>query len=98
MDDAPRPGLEQFEEEVETVNEGIEKRDGVISHYEGVDELHKRYDEWILDAHLPPPGSPTRPVEAGYMANAWVRMRHTSYETLREMLDDVGRTLKVRAR
>ena len=73
-------------------------RDGVISHYEGVDELHKRYDEWILDAHLPPPGSPTRPVEAGYMANAWVRMRHTSYETLREMLDDVGRTLKVRAR
>ena len=47
--------------------------------------------------HLPPPGTPTQPVEAGYMANAWVRMKHPDYDQLREMLDDVGRTLKVRA-
>ena len=26
--------------------------------------------EWVIDAHLPPPGTPTQPVEAGYMANA----------------------------
>ena len=26
------------------------------------------------------------------MANAWVRMRHPDYDTLRGMLDDVGRT------
>ena len=31
------------------------------------------------------------------MANAWVRMRHPDYDTLREMLDDVGRTLQVTA-
>ena len=43
------------------------------------------------------PGTPTQPVEAGYMANAWVRMRHPDYDALREMLDDVGRTVHVRA-
>jgi hypothetical protein len=32
------------------------------------------------------------------MANAWVRMRHEDYDTLRSMLDEVGRTLKVIAR
>jgi hypothetical protein len=29
------------------------------------------------------------------MANAWVRMRHPDYDTLRGMLDYVGKTLKV---
>ena len=31
------------------------------------------------------------------MANAWVRMRHPDYDTLRAMLDEVGRTVRVRA-
>jgi hypothetical protein len=34
-------------------------------------------------------------VEAGYMANAWLRMKHESYDELRRMLDVVGRTVKV---
>jgi hypothetical protein len=31
------------------------------------------------------------------MANAWVRMRHPDYDTLRGMLDEVGRLVRVRA-
>ena len=38
-----------------------------------------------------------QPVEAGYMANAWARLRHPDYDTLRGMLDDVGRTVQVHA-
>jgi hypothetical protein len=72
-------------------------QDGHIRGYEGAEEIHARYGEWILDAHMPPEGSPTQTVDAGYRANAWVRMRHPDYDTLRGMLDDVGRTLKVRA-
>jgi hypothetical protein len=72
-------------------------RDGRIVGYEGVDEVRRRFGAWILDLHLPSAGTPTQPVEAGYMANAWVRMRHPDYDELREMLDVVGRTLKVRA-
>ena len=73
------------------------ERDGVISGYSGVDELQQQYGEWVIDAHLPPPGTPTQGVEAGYMANAYVRMRHPDYDALRGMLDAVGRTLHVYA-
>ena len=72
-------------------------RDGQIAGYSGVDEVQAKYGEWVLDAHLPHPGTPTQPPEAGYMANAYVRMRHTDYDVLREMLDDVGRTVQVHA-
>jgi formate-dependent phosphoribosylglycinamide formyltransferase (GAR transformylase) len=72
-------------------------RDGQISGYEGVDAMQERYGSWVIDAHLPPAGTPTQPVEAGYMANAWVRMRHPDYDELRRMLDDVGRTIQVHA-
>jgi formate-dependent phosphoribosylglycinamide formyltransferase (GAR transformylase) len=73
------------------------ERDGVITGYDGVDELQRQYGEWVIDAHLPPPGTPTQGVEAGYMANAYVRMRHPDYDLLRGMLDAVGRALHVYA-
>ena len=72
-------------------------RDGHISGYSGIDEVQARSGEWVIDSHLPPPGTPTQPVEAGYMANAYVRMRHPDYDVLREMLDDVGRSVTVHA-
>lgn len=72
-------------------------KDGHISGYSGVEELQQQFGEWVIDAHLPDPGTPTQPVEAGYMANAYVRMRHHDYDALRGMLDAVGRTLHVHA-
>ena len=33
----------------------------------------------------------------GYMANAWVRLKHPDYDVLRGMLDDVGRSVRVHA-
>jgi phosphoribosylaminoimidazole carboxylase (NCAIR synthetase) len=72
-------------------------QDGRILGYSGLDEIQQRHGPWILDAHLPDAGTGTQPVEAGYMANAWVRMRHPDYDTLRGMLDDVGRTVQVHA-
>jgi hypothetical protein len=73
------------------------ERDGTISGYSGVDEIQGRHGQWVLDAYLPPPGTPTQPETAGYMANAYVRMRHPDFDTLRGMLDDVGRTVHVYA-
>ena len=73
-------------------------RDGVIAGYEGIDEVHRRFGGWIIDQHLPSPGTPTQPVEAGFMANAWMRLKHPDYDELRRMLDFVGQTAKVRAR
>jgi formate-dependent phosphoribosylglycinamide formyltransferase (GAR transformylase) len=73
-------------------------RDGHIAGYEGLDAIGKAFGSNIIDLHLPPEGTPTQPVEAGYMANAWLRMKHENYDELRRMLDLVGQTVKVRAR
>jgi len=72
-------------------------RDGQIRGYSGIDDVNARFGEWIIDAYLPDIGTGTQPVEAGYMANAWVRLRHPDYDTARSMLDEVGRTVHVHA-
>ena len=74
-------------------------RDGRIVGYEGLDALdNPHFASHLVDAHLPPAGTPTQGVEAGYMANAWMRFKHESYDTLRRIMDTVGETVKVRAR
>jgi hypothetical protein len=72
--------------------------DGTIVGYDGVDEVHHRFGKYFIDEFLPPPGTRTQPVDAGFMANAWLRLKHPDYDTLRGMLDVVGQTVKVRAR
>ncbi|MEZ4359252.1 MAG: hypothetical protein R3B48_03665 [Kofleriaceae bacterium] len=73
-------------------------RDGQIASYEGLEELGRAFGPHIIDAHLPPPGTPTQPVEAGYMANAWIRLKHENYDELRRMLDVTGQSVRVHAR
>lgn len=73
-------------------------RDGHIVGYEGVERMYQRYGSWIIDSHLPPPGHATQPVEAGYMANAYVRLKHPDYDSLHEIMNDIGNTVKVRAK
>ena len=72
-------------------------KDGHVAGYEGLEEVQRRFGEWIVDAHIPAAGSPTQPVEGGYMANAWIRMRHPDYDELRAMLNAVGEIAQVRA-
>ena len=73
-------------------------QDGRIAGYSGVDEVRHRFAGNIIDYHLPHEGTPTQPVEAGFMANAWVRVKHESYDALRGIMDAIGQTLKVYAR
>jgi formate-dependent phosphoribosylglycinamide formyltransferase (GAR transformylase) len=72
-------------------------RDGTITHYEGRNALQREFGEWIIDTHFPGSGTLTQPVEAGYMANAWVRMAHPDYDTVHHMLTVTGETVHVRA-
>ncbi len=72
-------------------------RDGQIVGYEGVEEVNHSFGDRIVAAHLPSPGTPTQPVEAGYMANAWMRVRHPDYDELRRIMDTIGQTIRVRA-
>jgi formate-dependent phosphoribosylglycinamide formyltransferase (GAR transformylase) len=72
-------------------------RDGRISGYEGMDRIGREFGECIVAAHLPATGTPTQPVEAGYMANAWMRVRHPDYDQLRYIMNTIGETVRVRA-
>ncbi len=74
------------------------ERDGTITGYDGLDAIERKYGKWIIDGHFPPVGSPTRPVEGGYWANAWMRVKHTDYDQLHAILDEIGESVKVRAR
>ncbi len=73
-------------------------QDGRIFKYVGLDTIERAFGQWFIDAHLPPEGTPTQPVEAGYMANAWLRFKHPDYDTLRSILNTVGETVKCLAR
>jgi hypothetical protein len=74
-------------------------RDGRIVGYDGLDAINNPiFSSHLIDAHLPPEGTPTQGVEAGYMANAWMRFKHENYDSLRKLMDAVGQTVKVRAR
>lgn len=72
--------------------------DGTIVAYEGVEEIMQRYGESIMHTHFPPPGSKAAPVEGGYMANAWMRVRNRDYDELRGICDTIGRTIRIRTR
>ena len=73
------------------------ERDGHITGYSGLDEIGRRYDDCIVAANLPEPGTPTQPVDAGYMANAWMRVRHPDYDELRRIMNEIGETVRVHA-
>jgi len=69
--------------------------DGHVKGYIGMDEIQHRYGQWILEAHLPAPGSRTADVGAGYLGHAWIRVRHPDYDQCRAILDDIGQTVKM---
>jgi hypothetical protein len=69
--------------------------DGVVSSYSGVETMQRRYGEWIFRLHLPPPGTRTQPIEQGYLANAYVFVKHPDYDALRAILHDIGHTVRL---
>ena len=72
-------------------------RDGRIAGYEGTEDIFHRYHDLVVGSHFPAPGTHTQPVAAGYMANAWMRVRHPDYDELRRILGDIGERVQVRA-
>lgn len=72
-------------------------RDGLIAGYEGLEALFERHGDKIVGQYFPPVGAATQGVEAGYMANAWLRVRHPSFDGLRTVMDEIGSMVQVRA-
>ena len=71
--------------------------DGHITGYSGLETIQQQFGDCIVASHLPSPGSATQPVEGGYMANAWMRVRHPDYDSLRGIMNTIGETVTVHA-
>lgn len=74
------------------------ERDGRIARHEGLEQVLRVAGEHIYESSVPPPGTPTQPIEKGWLVNTWFRLRHPDYDRLRELMDFIGRTVKVRVR
>jgi carbamoylphosphate synthase large subunit len=70
-------------------------QDGRVTAITGIDAVQQRCGGWIGKVHLTQPGSPTAPVEAGYIGSSYMHIRHPDYDECRNMLNFVGENLKV---
>ncbi len=73
-------------------------QDGRIVGHRGVDAAWARCGPFVYEHALPPPGTPTKPLEKGWLVNTWFRLRHEDYDELRAMMDFLGETVKADAR
>ena len=73
------------------------ERDGRVFGYDGTEKIFEKYGHLVVGQHFPEPGTPTQGVEAGYMANAWMRVRHSDFDALRGILAEMGQHVRVRA-
>jgi len=72
-------------------------RDGTVAGYAGLDDVWQRCGQMIYESQIPTPGSPTRPLDKGYLVNTWFRLRHPDYDELRRSLDFIGDTVRMHA-
>jgi hypothetical protein len=72
-------------------------RDGRVAGYSGAEEIFNRYGDLVVGSHFPAPGTATQPVASGYMANAWLRVRHPDYDELRRILTEIGERVRMYA-
>jgi formate-dependent phosphoribosylglycinamide formyltransferase (GAR transformylase) len=72
-------------------------REGRVVAYSGLDRVLARVGSAIWQSEVPAVGRKTVPIEKGYLANAWFRLKHEDYDELLELMGYIGRTLRVRA-
>jgi biotin carboxylase len=73
-------------------------RNGRYVRHSGLAEALRQVGEWIYESDVPRPGTPTQPLEKGWLVNTWFRLRHPDYDRLREMMTLLGSTVKAHAR
>lgn len=73
-------------------------RDGRIVRHRGLDAALRRCREWIYEQSVPPPGTPTKGLDRGWLVNTWFRLQHPDYDELRALMTFLGETVRVEAR
>jgi hypothetical protein len=64
----------------------------------GVREVVRRFGDALLDQQVPVAGTPTEPLDRGWHANTWFRLRDPDYDRLLARLEEIGRLVRIRVR
>lgn len=73
-------------------------RDGVYAGHAGLDDVARLFGDAIFEFETPAPGSPTAPLDRGWHAGTWFRLRDTNYDRLMEWLAFIGERVKINVR
>jgi biotin carboxylase len=69
-------------------------RDGKITGHSGLEEARRRFASLVYECEIPQPGTPTKPLDKGWLCNTWFRLRHEDYDRVREVMTELGRLVK----
>jgi hypothetical protein len=69
----------------------------VVEHH-GLDAAWQRCRPFVYEYEVPPPGTPTKALDKGWLCNTWFRLRHDDYDQLRDLMTFLGRTVRCVAR
>ncbi len=72
--------------------------DGKIVEHKGLDAGWQRVRPFVYEYDVPPPGTPTKPLDKGWLVNTWFRLRHHDYDELRNLMTFLGETVQATAR
>jgi hypothetical protein len=73
-------------------------RDGTVVRVHGMEAMQQKYGPRIYSARIPPPGTATQPVDAGYRANGYIYAVHDDYDACKAMMSELGRSISIEAR
>jgi hypothetical protein len=69
-----------------------------VTGHRGLEAAWARCGPFLYEHSVPPPGTPTKPLDKGWLVNTWFRLRHEDYDQLRALMDFLGETVKADAR
>ena len=68
-------------------------KDGVFAGHAGAERVKHELGDALLECEVPPPGTRTQPLTAGWHVNTWFRVRDEDYDRLQRTLEFVGRAV-----
>jgi hypothetical protein len=73
-------------------------RDGRIVEHRGLEAALREVRPYLYEFEVPPPGTPTKGLEKGWLVNTWFRLRHPDYDEVRRLMTYLGETVQTIAR
>ncbi|MBK8098803.1 MAG: ATP-grasp domain-containing protein [Planctomycetes bacterium] len=69
-------------------------QDGKYLRHDGLDPAWRRCRDLVYEYEIPAAGTPTKPLDKGWLCNTWFRLKHTDYDEVRSAMTFLGDNVK----